>query len=239
MFERVLVPLDGSSRGERVLPTLSRILHRADAELIFMRAIRSPRERGAAMAYLHGLLLRFRACKAHARVMAGSPADAILRAADEEGVTLIAMTADDAAPKVLRDSRVPLLLAREKDRPIRGILVPVDGKPSAAALRPAVKLAQLTNARGVFLHVVPGPVPPDDPVTACAAKRFEAVDLETRRRTVTGDPASAILRQATAGGVDLVAMATHGRKGLSRAVLGSVAERVLRACPLPMLVLRG
>ena len=29
------------------------------------------------------------------------------------------------------------------------------------------------NARGVFLHVVPGPVPPDDPVTACAAKRFE------------------------------------------------------------------
>jgi nucleotide-binding universal stress UspA family protein len=239
MFERVLVPLDGSPRGERVLPTLDRLLRRADAELLLLRAVRSPRERSAAQAYLLRLLGRFRGSKVHGRVMAGPAADAILRAADEEGVTLIAMAADDVAPRVLRDSRVPLLLAREHDRPIRKILVPVDGKPSAAALRPAVKLAQICRSRGVFLHVVPGPPPPDDPVTAAAARRFEAVDLRSSRRTVTGDPAAEILKQAAAEDVDLIAMATHGRKGLPRALLGSVAERVIRASPVPMLVLRG
>jgi nucleotide-binding universal stress UspA family protein len=52
------------------------------------------------------------------------------------------------------------------------------------------------------------------------------------------DPARAILRESAARGVDLVALATHGRGGLARVRLGSVADKVVRAAPCPTLVAR-
>lgn len=261
MFERILVPLDGSPRAETILPQLARVLRRDDAEVLLVRSVKTVAERSAAHEYLHDVLRRFsgRGARVNARVLAGAPAESVLRAAAEEHSTLIAMATHgrtglarfafgSVAEQVLRESRVPLLLVRSfrffeptpaSALPFRKILVPIDGKPSAAALRPAVKFAQLFNARGVFLHVVDERLPGQDPVTLAAAKRFEAVDLKATRRTIVGDPASAILDQAVAQGVDLIAMATHGRQGLTRWVLGSVAERVLRASPVPMLVLRG
>jgi nucleotide-binding universal stress UspA family protein len=54
----------------------------------------------------------------------------------------------------------------------------------------------------------------------------------------TGAPATEIVAAATAASADLIAMATHGRAGLSRMFLGSVAERVLASSPLPVLLLR-
>jgi nucleotide-binding universal stress UspA family protein len=52
------------------------------------------------------------------------------------------------------------------------------------------------------------------------------------------DPAQLIADQATAEGADLILMSTHGRSGVIRLVLGSIAERVLRATELPVLVIR-
>ncbi|HEX7900869.1 MAG TPA: universal stress protein, partial [Planctomycetota bacterium] len=246
MFSRILVPVDGSPRAEMILPQLGRILRHEDAEILLLRAVHVPpvpaewaasavelrrRERAEAQTYLHDLARRFagRGAKVHARLVAGPPAEAILQAADDEESTLIAMATHgrtglarfalgSVAEKVLRASRVPVLVVRSfratlqgdlepmppEELPFRKILVPVDGPPSAAAIRPALKFAQLFNAKGVFLHVVPPYVPfgsrelppPDsarDAATAKAARRFEAVDLKTVRRTVVGDPASAIL----------------------------------------------
>ncbi len=60
---------------------------------------------------------------------------------------------------------------------------------------------------------------------------------QARVHVDVGDPAEAILARAEGLGPDgLVAMATHGRSGLSRWVRGSVAERVLRRCPVPLLL---
>lgn len=56
--------------------------------------------------------------------------------------------------------------------------------------------------------------------------------------TRVGDPASEVLRFVREGNFDLVAMGTHGRKGLKRLVLGSVAERVVREAPCSVLVVR-
>jgi nucleotide-binding universal stress UspA family protein len=303
MFERILVPLDGSPRAEMILPQLGRILRHEDAEILLVRAVYVPpmppdwgmatddlrrREREEAQRYLHDVARRFseKGAKVHGRVLMGRPPEAILDAVYEEEASLIAMATHgrgglarfafgSVAEKLLRTADVPLLLVRSfrptpegdlepqtpEELPFRRILVPFDGSSTAAAgLGPAVKFAQLFNSTGVILHVVPPYVPPgpilpgmepifppaipepdaeEDGATAAAASRFEAVDLPVVRRTVLGDPASAILDHAFEEGIDLIAMATHGRSGLSRWSMGSVAERVLRASTVPMLITRA
>jgi nucleotide-binding universal stress UspA family protein len=54
-----------------------------------------------------------------------------------------------------------------------------------------------------------------------------------------GDPADQILRVAQEGGYDLVVMGTHGRTGLGRLLMGSVAEKVMRKAPCPVLVAKA
>jgi nucleotide-binding universal stress UspA family protein len=56
-------------------------------------------------------------------------------------------------------------------------------------------------------------------------------------RIVEGDPASAILEHADQTAPSLIAMSTHGRGGLRRLILGSVAEEVLRRSPRPLFLL--
>ena len=54
-------------------------------------------------------------------------------------------------------------------------------------------------------------------------------------RVVLGDPAEEILNYAQAEGIDLIIIGTHGRKGIERIIFGSVAERVLKKSPVPVL----
>jgi len=56
---------------------------------------------------------------------------------------------------------------------------------------------------------------------------------------VNGPPYATILSMAKEGGFDLIAMGTHGRTGVSHLVLGSVAERVVRHAPCPVLTMRA
>jgi nucleotide-binding universal stress UspA family protein len=73
-----------------------------------------------------------------------------------------------------------------------------------------------------------------------AAAIRRGVRLETRVLTtvVTGRPADSITDYAQAERFDLIVMGTHGRTGLSHALLGSVAERVVRKAPCPVLTVR-
>ena len=64
--------------------------------------------------------------------------------------------------------------------------------------------------------------------------RGVAYKIETR----SGEAADGILRQAQETDADLIVMATHGRKGVSHFLIGSVAERVIRRSPRPVLVVR-
>jgi nucleotide-binding universal stress UspA family protein len=64
----------------------------------------------------------------------------------------------------------------------------------------------------------------------------ESVPLETS--AVDGSPAREIVDYATAESCDLVVMGTHGRSGVDRLLLGSVAERVVRRSPVPVLTVR-
>lgn len=70
------------------------------------------------------------------------------------------------------------------------------------------------------------------------ARRLERDGWDVEIATAFGDPAEEIVRWCADHEPDLVAMATHGRSGLSRALLGSVAERSLRRLSVPILMLR-
>jgi len=61
----------------------------------------------------------------------------------------------------------------------------------------------------------------------------------TERVLVWGEPANVITEAAENENFDLIVMATHGRTGLTRLFLGSVAEKVIRHSPCPVLVMRG
>jgi nucleotide-binding universal stress UspA family protein len=57
-------------------------------------------------------------------------------------------------------------------------------------------------------------------------------------RLLTGDPANEIVRVAKEEGVEMIVMGTHGRTGLMRFLMGSVAEAVVRRAPCPVVTLR-
>jgi len=62
---------------------------------------------------------------------------------------------------------------------------------------------------------------------------------KVRAEAVWGDPLKEILRAAGEGDYDLIIMATHGRQGLSRFLLGSITEQVIRRAPCPVLAVRA
>lgn len=70
------------------------------------------------------------------------------------------------------------------------------------------------------------------------AERLREIGYTVRLEAQFGDPAQRIVQYANEEAVSLVAMATHGRSGLNRLVMGSVAERVLRSVSVPVLLLR-
>ncbi|MEK6711972.1 MAG: universal stress protein [Nitrospinota bacterium] len=69
--------------------------------------------------------------------------------------------------------------------------------------------------------------------------RQAAAGPKVRSEVVWGEPLKEILRTAGAGDYDLIIMATHGRQGLSRFLLGSVTEQVIRRAPCPVLAVRA
>jgi nucleotide-binding universal stress UspA family protein len=70
------------------------------------------------------------------------------------------------------------------------------------------------------------------------AAAAEARGVGARGLLVTGPPAEAVVDAAARDGADLLVVGTHGRTGLERVLIGSVAERIVRAAPCPVLVVR-
>jgi nucleotide-binding universal stress UspA family protein len=143
---------------------------------------------------------------------------------------------------------------------VRKILCAVDfSEPSREALHYAADLAARFGADLVLLHVyqLPGYAFPEGIVLAgpevladllgridasLQSWRTEAVARGANRVEITtaqGAPWSEIVRTAGEGGYDLVVVGTHGRTGLGHALLGSVAERVVRKAPCPVLTVRA
>jgi nucleotide-binding universal stress UspA family protein len=124
------------------------------------------------------------------------------------------------------------------------ILVPLDGSPLAEqALDQALELARLMEAQCSLLQVV-GPGQPGEKAQAEAylgrvAERLRGQGARARTQVVSARHVhEAILEQAEAQGNTLVALATHGRGGLGRLLLGSVASKLVQNATAPLLVYR-
>jgi nucleotide-binding universal stress UspA family protein len=141
---------------------------------------------------------------------------------------------------------------------IRHILVPLDfSETTDQALAYAIAFTRPLQARLTLLHVLQ--IPPltlEDGATALSGTYLE--DLETEAQhlleaslahvqraglqgdclLVQGTPTPVIVDTASVQEVDLIIMGTHGRTGLTHVLMGSVAERVVREAPCPVLVTR-
>lgn len=190
----------------------------------------------------------------------GPPAEVLLRYAGESGARVIVMATRAAgavdralhasvADEVLRESPCPVMLVppgtdymRDKSAQFGRALVPLDGSPlAAAALDFMLALPHGPELEYALLEVIaPGA---DRPAAAArletAAARLRAAGIATVEFDVSeardaGDAIGAAVREAL---VDLIVMSSRGQGGLRRTLLGSVAEAVVRASEVPVLLL--
>jgi nucleotide-binding universal stress UspA family protein len=172
------------------------------------------------------------------------------------------------ADYLIRHLSMPVLLvhpdrrAPEADLALHSILVALDMSPeSEAILEPVAKLAQLTDGYVTLVHVVEpvigpmtkglpyaSPLPPEvfEEQRIAAQKKLDRVasDLRNRglsvcARIVDASSATAgLLETFEPGRYDVLAMTTHGRGGVRRLLLGSVADKVIRGATKPVLTVR-
>lgn len=141
------------------------------------------------------------------------------------------------------------------------ILCPTDfSKPSIEALKVADDLAQRFDAELYLVHVITPlpsvPGPPISPTGVDVAAYLEKLEesarkslheiadqkisskIQTHQITANGDPADQIVRITKEEGIELVVIATRGQSGLEHFLFGSVAEKVVRLSPAPVLSIR-
>ncbi|TKX85053.1 universal stress protein [Halorubrum sp. SS5] len=205
-----------------------------------------------------------RGVDAETAVEQGGVPETVVDYADRTDADLVAMSTrgrqgverlvGSTTERVVRRSPVPVLALRPGDEavpyPYEDVLVPTDGSPTAtAALDRAIPIAERAGATVHVLSVVDtGGIGVGDHVevdvlseyaddaVAAGVERVEAAGLEAVGAVeVASSPARGILSYVDDSGVDLVAMGTHGRTGVGRSLLGSVAERTLRSAPVPVL----
>ncbi len=122
---------------------------------------------------------------------------------------------------------------------IKSVLLATDfSKPSLAAARVALAQAHRWGAVLHLLFVRPDRGDSAHPdLEALASEARASVRVETA--IMGGNPAAQILAYASAHTIDLIVLGTHGRSGVSRVLLGSVAERVTRMSKCPVLTVPG
>jgi nucleotide-binding universal stress UspA family protein len=144
---------------------------------------------------------------------------------------------------------------------MRRILFASDfSKASGKAFTSAVSMAKANKATLTVLHVV-APMTPVTPDQYIGPETWQQIEAENKRWTTRklaeltakarkagvrvavlladGNPAKHIVRIAKAGRFDLVVIGTHGRTGLAKFFLGSVAGRVVATAPCPVLTVRS
>ncbi len=250
--EGVLVPLEALDRWDGEVRQAER-LYLSDAAHRVLQAD----ELEPHVALVSGRIVE--ALEAHA---AGIGADLVIMSTHGRG-GLARAWLGSVADGLLRRLSLALLLVKPRegaqllagDPPFTRILIPLDGsRAGEAVLEPALDLALATGAAVRLLIVVTGRAeqgagrvaPELDGSRGGADAYIQRVrDMVVRRGIAVEaralahvSPAGAILEEAATHGCDLIALATHGRGAAARMLLGSVADKVIRGCSVPVLVQR-
>jgi nucleotide-binding universal stress UspA family protein len=285
-YHRILVPLDGSTLAQAVLPYVGflagalqlpvDLIHVNDAETTSpsLHPTRASAYLDEAAASLADRLT------VKCAVKNGSAAEVILDTATADSGTLIAMATHGqssgkrwvlgkVAQKVLQAAKNPLLLIRPQegeplasDARLDTVIVPLDGSHLAEQIIPhAVYLAGGLGLQVVLLRTYSLPAagyflaahaPPPDMAELREKTKKEIEDyLRGKEKELSAQGVQKVSSVVAEGGGpeqiielakkspgSIVAMATHGRSGIGRWVLGSVTDRVVSHCGEPVLVIR-
>ena len=262
MTTTVYVPLDGSERAEAALLPASAIAGRAGAELVLLSTRWPDCSAETVNRYLDARAAFLDVPARTVLALDRGPVDAITMAATEPGA-LVCMTArgkgavrkallGSVAEEVVRTSISPLLLVGPGvsaswalgEDPL--VIAGLDGSTtSLAAASAAGELAVAIDARVRALEVLrPSDVIAVGDFPGGDVAMLEAAVADLSGRGVTADyelvdgydAADTLAKQATSEHAAIIAVASHGRTGLARAVLGSIAMRTIRHAACPVLV---
>jgi len=279
MFEKILLPLDGSEISELALPYAVEIAQNFGSEITLLHVNEHGLFHHERMDRLYFDRLMQPAFgdsgdsqKVNVVIEEGEPAEKICKFIDFNNVSLVIMTnvattglrigkmVGSVADHVCRNVHVPVLLIRPQfarriggnNQLINHVLVPIDGSdPSTAAITVAAELCvrlhvpltlfQMARIIHPYAESMEGSLLIDyEKVTQDESKFItqEMIILEKalKRQNVDvnysvvagSDAADEIIKIGEKVDIDLVVMSTHGRSGMKRWVLGSVAEKVLR-----------
>jgi nucleotide-binding universal stress UspA family protein len=298
MFDKILIPLDGSEFSEDALPMARALARVFKAELHLVHVIRpapdadlkSPsqdldwttRIREGAGEYLNELAegLEGDGLGVQVAVLEGRVVPTLSGYVREQEIPLLVMTTHGSgglkrwwlgsvADGLLREGASDVLLVRpwddtedrtDGDPRFGRVAVPLDGSEIAeVALAKAMSLAGDFDAEVTAIRVVPAPVELTS-VSGVRGVRVEGEghrsrveDAQTYLRSVRdrvapahlevrvvegGSAAEGVIQGARQAEADLLVLSSHGRGGLARLVLGSVADKVVRGTTLPVLVVR-
>jgi universal stress protein A len=135
----------------------------------------------------------------------------------------------------------------------RKIVFPTDFSPyGQEALRWATSLARDTGATLIIVHVEEPPMAYGGGEMYLGAEEGDREELRKtlvkvlptdakipfQHKLLVGDPATAVVEVAEQEGADFIVMGTHGRSGLSRLLMGSVAEAIVRKAKCPVLTVK-
>lgn len=266
MYERILVPVDGSAFSEEVLPVAASLARATNARLALMRVIERDAEQEEASRRLKELADGLQA-DAHMVPGRKSVASAILEEASRVPGTLVAMTTHgrsglveammgSVAQDIIRTGRDPVLAYRPRGRgadqggdiAIDTVLLPIDGSGHSEWMQQqAGEWARALGAQLLVVQVISPDAQPDPSIPATdtlesSYVRTHATELgrrygvESNWEVLRGDPVEAIASFIDGRRNVLVTMATRGRSGLKAAVLGSVTAGLLREGGVPIVI---
>ena len=181
----------------------------------------------------------------------------VVGGAHEQEVHFLGSTSE----RVVRKAMVPVMVAKKiLSARAKTFLVPTDFSDCAKkAAREAIMLAESFSGRVIFLHVVDlyplyanslgddmevlAPLPPPSPEELesewqAFLSGLHLGKLDSEKFNEEGQAALAIVRQADQRQVDMIVMGTHGRTGLEYMLMGSVAEKVVRAASCPVMTIK-
>jgi nucleotide-binding universal stress UspA family protein len=298
MFDRILVPLDGTPIAEQVLGLAGSLARAGNSRLHLARVVRPPRgelvDQGRSLTddeqegdYLESVATRVRAAGvpevSTAQLVGDNVGEALEAHRREVGAGLTVLCTHGHGPlkrawlgsvadALVRTSEAPVLLVRagaaSQDNsgdvrtawPFRRVVIALDGTHfSRQSFGPATQLAGgpdtvfvlariLERSGGKGSRFAPS-ADPDEPLARAKAVAEAKLGFEVQSFSSYGfgvesvvefapSVAEGILELARRRAADLIVVATHGRSGIPRMVLGSVADKVIRAADLPVLVVR-
>ncbi|MCC6608607.1 MAG: universal stress protein [Burkholderiales bacterium] len=264
MYDRILVPVDGSAFSEEVVPHALGMVRATGAALSLLQVVDREDERAEATRYVGALATELGA-EGRAVLARGDLADTILAEARRVPRTLIAMTSHgrsglmeammgSVAMRIVRTSGDPIVLYRPRGAAVEerrqavkisSVVLPLDGTPTSEEMASqAAGMAQwlgadLSLVQAITLDGTPAGIPAGD-VMESSYVRSRAEDYRKRYgvranwEVLHGDPADAIARYLNERRDVLLAMATHARRPLEAAILGSVTAGCLRKCGVPI-----